>query len=103
MKTEQNNQYEEDRFSMRLLFKVISIFMVTLIGIYIICFFIYREWSGAMNRKHYYNDNTSIELKHLRVYEEEQLNTYGYIDRERGTVRIPIDEAMNRLIKEKNR
>ncbi len=37
------------------------------------------------------------DLKQLRAAEDEQLNTYGWIDRNTGTVRIPIARAMEVL------
>lgn len=40
-----------------------------------------------------------LELQALRQREEERLNTYGWIDREAGVVRIPIEQAMELLLK----
>jgi hypothetical protein len=39
------------------------------------------------------------ELEALRAYEKERLTTYGWVDRESGVVRIPVNEAM-RLVAE---
>ena len=39
-------------------------------------------------------------LKELRVREEEQLNSYGWVDEERGLVRIPVEQAMDLLVQE---
>jgi hypothetical protein len=36
----------------------------------------------------------SQELKHLRAEEEAVLNSYGWINKEAGVVRIPIERAM---------
>jgi hypothetical protein len=36
----------------------------------------------------------SRELKALRALEEQQLTSYGSVDKEKGLVRIPIDRAM---------
>lgn len=38
--------------------------------------------------------NPGVDLEALRLREEPQLNSYGWIDRDRGIVRIPIDRAM---------
>ncbi len=38
-----------------------------------------------------------LDLRRLRAAEDEQLNTYGWIDRSAGTVRIPIARAMELL------
>jgi len=36
-----------------------------------------------------------VELKEMRDDEDAILNTYGWVDPNKGTVRIPIDEAIN--------
>lgn len=33
-------------------------------------------------------------LEELRTREQEELTTYGWVDKEKGTVRIPIERAM---------
>lgn len=40
----------------------------------------------------------AAELKRLRESEDRTLNSYGWIDRERGVARIPIDRAMDLLL-----
>ncbi len=42
----------------------------------------------------------SADLKALHAREDEQLYTYRYIDRAKGTVRIPIDRAMALVVQE---
>ena len=42
----------------------------------------------------------SEDLKALRAREAQQLHSYQYIDRAKGTVRIPIERAMDLLIQE---
>lgn len=37
-------------------------------------------------------------LAELRAAEDDELNSYGWIDRKAGTVRIPIDRAMQLLL-----
>jgi hypothetical protein len=41
--------------------------------------------------------NPEAELQRLRAEEEEWLNTYRWIDKQKGIVHIPIDEAMKKL------
>jgi hypothetical protein len=41
--------------------------------------------------------NPEAELQRLRAEEEKWLNTYGWIDKQKGIVRIPIEEAMKKL------
>ncbi|MHC4339244.1 MAG: hypothetical protein ACYSX0_03380 [Planctomycetota bacterium] len=42
-------------------------------------------------------------LAEMRTEETEKLTTYGWVDREKGIVRIPIEEAMQKLIEEAGR
>jgi hypothetical protein len=41
----------------------------------------------------------AADLRRLRAAEEKQLNTYYWIDREKGIVHIPIEQAMRNLVK----
>jgi hypothetical protein len=41
--------------------------------------------------------NPQAELQRFRAEEEKRLNTYGWIDKQKGIVRIPINEAMKKL------
>lgn len=43
-------------------------------------------------------DHPLQEMKRLRAEEEKTLNSYGWVDQQAGTVRIPIDEAKKRLL-----
>jgi hypothetical protein len=38
------------------------------------------------------------QLNKVRLYEENTLSTYDYVDKDAGTVRIPIDRAMDLLV-----
>lgn len=37
------------------------------------------------------------DMERLRATQEQELNSYGWIDRERGVVRIPIEQAMKTI------
>jgi hypothetical protein len=41
--------------------------------------------------------NERTELNKIRLHEEDTLSTYGYVDENAGTVRLPIDRAMELL------
>ena len=41
--------------------------------------------------------NERTELNKIRLQEEQKLSTYDYVDKDAGTVRIPIDRAMELL------
>ncbi len=45
----------------------------------------------------------SDDLLALRAKEDAELNSYGYIDRAKGKVRLPIRRAMELLVKEKGK
>ena len=40
-----------------------------------------------------------VELKAFRAAEEHELNTYGWVDQQKGIVRVPIDRAIDMLAK----
>jgi len=40
-------------------------------------------------------------LTEVRTRDRETLSTYGWVDREKGIVRIPVDEAMERWLAER--
>jgi hypothetical protein len=40
-----------------------------------------------------------LELKAVRDAEDQTLTTYGWVDRQKGVVRIPIAQAMNLVVK----
>ncbi len=42
--------------------------------------------------------NPREDLRELRAGEDETLTTYGWVDRNNGVVRIPIDEAMKLVV-----
>jgi len=42
--------------------------------------------------------NERTELNDIRLHEEQTLTTYDYVDKSAGTVRIPIDRAMDLLV-----
>jgi len=41
-------------------------------------------------------------LRQLRAREEMLLTTYGWVDREKGVVRIPVEAAMEKVIEERS-
>ncbi len=43
-------------------------------------------------------ENERTELKDFRLKEEEQLNSYGWVDQKAGTLHIPIDRAMQLVV-----
>ncbi len=39
-------------------------------------------------------EHPTIELRDLRQAEDQRLDSYGWVDRDKGTVHIPVDRAM---------
>jgi hypothetical protein len=44
--------------------------------------------------------NPPQDLAHFRAHEEKLLNTYYWIDKDKGIVHIPIDEAMKKVVRD---
>jgi hypothetical protein len=42
-------------------------------------------------------EHPAVELRNLRKHEDDILNTYGWVDKNAGTVHIPIYEAINQV------
>jgi hypothetical protein len=45
-------------------------------------------------------ETPALDLERFRAKEEETLGTYGWVDREKGVVRIPIERAMEIVARE---
>jgi hypothetical protein len=43
-------------------------------------------------------DNPQQELRELRARQESLLNGYGWVDKEAGVARIPIEDAMKMVV-----
>jgi hypothetical protein len=61
-------------------------------------------WSTTLNRSDLLTEGKTPEqkLQELQAEDRMTLANYGWIDRTKGVVRIPIDRAMTLLIKERN-
>jgi hypothetical protein len=44
--------------------------------------------------------NEAKDLAQFRAEQEEKVNTYAWVDRQAGTVRIPLDKAIDRVLAE---
>lgn len=74
---------------------VVITLVATILGI--------QFYYDRVNEEQVYNQvlaPESDQLRNLRAKEDSQLYSYQYIDRERGTVRLSIDRAMDLLAKE---
>ncbi len=45
-------------------------------------------------------NNPGVDFQRFLQEQDEKLNRYGWVDRQRGIVQIPIDEAMKRLLQQ---
>jgi hypothetical protein len=61
-------------------------------------------WFTALNRGELLTDGKTPEqkLQELQADDRMTLSSYGWVDRTKGTVRIPIDRAMSLVVAERN-
>jgi hypothetical protein len=45
-------------------------------------------------------DQVPEQLARLRAEQQEQMNSYGWVDEKAGVVRVPIDRAMDLVVEE---
>jgi hypothetical protein len=45
------------------------------------------------------NLSTKTDIKQLRLYEDEAMGSYGWVDQNKGIVRVPIEKAMKMVTK----
>lgn len=91
------------------LMPVAVIYMGTLLLLVISCAAIFLAYPGSMQdvgRKLSINPpgprlqiDTAADLRRFRADVAQRLNTYYWIDRQKGTVHIPIEQAMQKLVK----
>jgi len=60
----------------------------------------YYEWSKDRVEEEVLLSKPSEELANLHAREDAQLKTYGFINKEKGVVQIPVDRAMELILKE---
>jgi hypothetical protein len=84
-------------------YKVVTIFsIVCVILFFATCYAVYVYYD-MFREQQVYNlvlAPPSQELKSVRDREDRQLHTYGIDDRQKGTVRIPIERAMQLVIQD---
>lgn len=56
--------------------------------------------SGDARPKPLLQETPALDLERFRAQEEETLSTYGWVDRQKGVVRIPIERAMEIVARE---
>ena len=44
------------------------------------------------------NLSTKTDIQHLRIHEDETMSTFGWVDQNKGIVRMPIENAMKMVI-----
>ena len=79
-------------------FVIVLFLVVTGVGSY---FFFKGVVSAEINRKEI--TGMSRELAALRIKEAENLNTYGWINKDKGIVQVPIEVAKGIIIKNYNK
>lgn len=81
---------------------VASAFGATVIGLILVVLAVQAVYDHVREQQIYVKvlEPVSEDLKNLRAREDSQLHSYQYVDRASGTVRIPIERAMELMEKE---
>ncbi len=81
---------------------VASAFGAVVIGLILVVLAVQAVFDHVREQQIYVKvlEPVSEDLKNLRAREDGQLNSYQYVDRTAGTVRIPIERAMELIEKE---
>ena len=91
------------------LMPVAAIYMGTLLLLVISCAAIFVAYPGSMRDVGRtlsidppgprLQTDTAADLRRFRAEEAQRLNSYYWIDKQKGTVHIPIEQAMRKLVK----
>lgn len=78
--------------------------LLTIVGFSLFLFVLGFTWMDS-DRETVARSNRNAEeryqiLRKHRAQDEERLHTYGWIDQEKGIVRLPIDRAIELLLEE---
>lgn len=70
--------------------------------IIVVCYAVYYWYVGQLEYTRHMEVEVPIwqETKDVRAYETERLTQYKYFDKSKGTVQLPIEKAMDLLVKE---
>jgi hypothetical protein len=81
---------------------VAAVFGAIVVGLILVVLAIQSIYDRVLEQQVYVKvlEPVSEDLKNLRAREDEQLHSYRYLDRAAGTVRIPVERAMELLEKE---
>ena len=81
----------------------VTVFTLIVVGILLAVFFgvtlYYEKFNGELNHDRV-EANPAVDLQVIRAREDSDLNGYKFIDKSKGVVRIPIDQAMKSLLAE---
>ena len=80
--------------------------LLTIVGFFLFLFVLSFMWMDN-ERETIARSNRSADeryeiLRTKREQDEERLHSYGWIDQDKGIVRLPIDRAMELLLQETN-
>src|SRR5262249_43587864 len=59
-----------------------------------------KDEIGLINQKLF---EQQLEAQRKQTQQERRLSSYGWVDRDRGVIRIPIDEAMKKMVGDSGR
>src|SRR3954467_11722070 len=87
----------EPRYGMLAAYMVVTVVLLVFIGIAI-----QGYYDLTYNQAEYQHvlSQENWSLRDLRQKEQWELTHYGYVDKDKGSVRIPIDDAMKLLVQD---
>ena len=59
-----------------------------------------KDEIGLINQKLF---EQQLDAQRKQTQQQQRLSSYGWVDRDRGVIRIPIDEAMKKMVGESGR
>ncbi len=89
----------DDKVNVGSLWLILVIGSVITLAIVIVLKVVYYDMLGKLETEVGAANNLS-QLKELRRAQDAEINSYGFVDLANGTVRLPIELAMERVIAE---
>lgn len=76
--------------------------VVIVFSIVVVCYAVYYWYVGQLEYTRHMEVEVPIwqETKDVRAYETERLTQFKYLDKTKGSVQLPIEKAMDLLVKE---
>ncbi len=77
-----------------------GLFIAVVMASFLVLFFSYRDYRYKQDIS---SRGIDKEVEKVREYENTQLSSYGFLDKEKGIIRIPVEKAIEETIKDYNK